>query len=128
TNSPIRINEGQADRIPLVCSSLIPNLATSPHMLVTQTGEIQLTQREKKELLALADRIIESGVLGKSKVYSRILRYLVDCTVQGTSAKETSIATDVLERAADFDISRDSIVRVYIYQLRNKLGKYFEQF
>ena len=97
-------------------------------MLLNQSGELRLTAQEQQELLALAERIIDSGALGKSKVYCRILRYLVNCAIEGSSPKETSIAIDVLERDTDFDISRDSIVRVHMYQLRNKLKKYFTEY
>lgn len=80
------------------------------------------------ELHALVDRIINSGVLGRSKTYGAILRYLVECSINGDTPKEAAIAIDVLGREADFDVSRDSIVRVHIYHLRNKLDIYYSRF
>src|SRR5690606_18581089 len=81
----------------------------------------------EEELRALVERIIDSGALGRSRTYANILRYLAECSISGTSPKEMSIALDVLGRDADFDISRDSVVRVNVHHLRNKLSKYFER-
>lgn len=84
-----------------------------------------MSKIDNQELQALTDRIINSGVLGRSKKYGAILRYLVDCSIAGQSPKEAAIAVDVLGKEADFDVSRDSIVRVHIYHLRNKLDLYY---
>lgn len=80
---------------------------------------------EPEELRALVQRIIASGVLGRSKTYAAILHYLVECSISGETPKEAAIAVDVLGREADFDVAKDSIVRVHVYHLRNKLEQYF---
>ncbi len=79
------------------------------------------------ELEALVERIVDSGELGRSRTYEAILRYLVGCSITGETPKEAAIAVDVLGREPDFDVSRDSIVRVHIYHLRNKLESYFDK-
>ena len=79
-----------------------------------------------KELLALCQRIIESGVLGRSKTYSALLEYLVQCSLSGKSPKEIELAVDVFNRGDNFDVSADSSVRVYIHQLRKKLDVYYQ--
>lgn len=80
---------------------------------------------DHSELKALCDRIIKSGELGRSRTYAAILEYLVEHAIAGTTPKEISIAMDVLGREADFDVGKDSIVRVHIYHLRSKLNSYF---
>lgn len=80
---------------------------------------------EPEELRALCDRIIKSGELGRSRTYAAILEYLAECALANTPPKEAAIAVDVLGREADFDVGKDSIVRVHIYHLRNKLATYF---
>jgi hypothetical protein len=80
---------------------------------------------EPEELEALIQRIMKSGELGRSKTYAAILNYLVDCSMTGINPKEITIAIDVLGRDATFDVAKDSIVRVHIYHLRNKLKAYF---
>ncbi|MDC1436732.1 hypothetical protein N8303_05720 [Gammaproteobacteria bacterium] len=83
---------------------------------------------QPEELQALIQRIINSGVLGRSRTYSEILTYLAECAVSGNNPKEIAIAMDVLGRDTDFDVGKDSIVRVHIYHLRNKLKAYFEKY
>jgi hypothetical protein len=80
---------------------------------------------EPDELRALCDRIIKSGELGRSRTYAAILEYLAECALTNTAPKEAAIAVDVLGREADFDVGKDSIVRVHIYHLRSKLATYF---
>ena len=79
------------------------------------------------ELLALRDRIAASGMLGRSKHYLALLGYLVECSVENKTPKEIELATEVLGKPADFDVSADSSVRVYVHQLRKKLSAYYAQ-
>tara|TARA_B110000858_G_scaffold197668_1_gene260195 strand:- start:18791 stop:20089 length:1299 start_codon:yes stop_codon:yes gene_type:complete len=79
------------------------------------------------ELLALRDRIAASGVLGRSKHYLAMLGYLVECSIDNKTPKEIELATEVLGKPADFDVSADSSVRVYVHHLRKKLNAYYEQ-
>ena len=79
------------------------------------------------EFLALRDRIAASGVLGRSKHYLTMLSYLVECSIESKTPKEIELATEVLGKPADFDVSADSSVRVYVHQLRKKLNAYYEQ-
>jgi len=92
------------------------------------TNKPKMTEFNSEDLQALTDRIINSGVLGRSKTYGAILRYLVECSIAGKTPKEAAIAVDVLGRDAEFDVSRDSIVRVHIYHLRNKINQYYARY
>jgi len=78
-----------------------------------------------EELRELCGRIIRSGELGRSRTYAAILEYLAECAIKGTNPKEVAIAMDVLGRETDFDVGKDSIVRVHLYHLRSKLNTYF---
>jgi len=80
---------------------------------------------EADELRILCQRIIQSGELGRSKTYAAILEYLAEQAIVGSTPKEVAIAMDVLGRDSDFDVGKDSIVRVHIYHLRNKLNAYY---
>ena len=77
------------------------------------------------ELWELCERIISSGVLGRSKHYSALLKYLVKCSIEDRIPKEIELAIDVLGRDETFDVSADSTVRVYVHQLRKKLDQYY---
>tara|TARA_Y100000385_G_scaffold52825_1_gene50060 strand:- start:3534 stop:4853 length:1320 start_codon:yes stop_codon:yes gene_type:complete len=98
--------------------------ANNDNQIILNTHEVLRTE----ELLALCHRIIDSGILGRSKHYSALLQYLVQCSLSGKSPKEVELAIDVLKRDSDFDVSNDSTVRVYVYQLRKKLDSYYESF
>lgn len=83
---------------------------------------------DQESLNKVLEHISSSGALGRSKVYAKLLAYLLQQTQAGTKPKEIEIAMDVLGRSADFDVSKDSLVRVYVYQLRKKLDKYYRDF
>ena len=68
--------------------------------------------------------IADSRMLGRSPVYLRLLQYLGERTSQGRLPKEIDIATDVFDRS-DFDPAKDSSVRVYLHNLRQKLDDYY---
>ena len=72
-----------------------------------------------------ARRIIESGALGRSRSYVRLLEYLVECSERGVRPKEVEIAADVFGKGREFDPNQDAFVRVYVHNLRQKLEKYY---
>jgi len=75
-----------------------------------------------------ADKIIASGVLGRSQFYQSLLDYLVDCGQRGHAPKEIEIAAEVFNRGEGFDPSQDSMVRVYAHNLRHKLEQFYTEF
>jgi hypothetical protein len=72
-----------------------------------------------------AERIRESGILGKSVVLRRLFEFLIDCAAGGRIPKEIDIAVEVLGREA-FDVTQDASVRVYVHKLRGRLNEYYE--
>jgi hypothetical protein len=71
-----------------------------------------------------AKRIQASGVLGEAKM-RRLFDYLTTCSLAGESPKEITIAIDVFGKKADFDVSQDALVRVYIHKLRRTLEEFY---
>lgn len=72
-----------------------------------------------------AERIRASGVLGRSDLIRRLFDYLVTCASEGRVPKEIEVAIDGFGRPADFDVSQDAMVRVYVHKLRRKLEDYY---
>jgi hypothetical protein len=72
-----------------------------------------------------AELIRSSGMLGRSDLIRRLFDYLVDCASAGRVPKEIEVAIDGFGRAADFDVSQDAMVRVYVHKLRRKLEDYY---
>ncbi len=65
-----------------------------------------------------------SGVLGEAKM-RRLFDYLRTKSLAGESPKEITIAMEVFDRPADFDVSQDALVRVYIHKLRKTLEDFY---
>ena len=80
---------------------------------------------DSEQLAARADRIRASGLLGRSGQLSRLFDYLVECSVQGKSPKEIDIAVEALGRGAEFDVTQDAVVRVYVHKLRRRLEEFY---
>ena len=74
-----------------------------------------------------AQRILDSGVLGRSRFYVALLEYLVACGEREHTPKEIEIAAEVFNRGEEFDPSQDSMVRVYAHNLRQKLQQFYAE-
>ena len=82
-------------------------------------------QSDVELLKEQARKIVQSGALGRSRSYARMLEFLVECATSGRVPKELEIAIEVFGRGADFDPSQDSMVRVYAHNLRQKLEHHY---
>jgi hypothetical protein len=80
---------------------------------------------DPEQLAARADRIRASGLLGRSGQLSRLFDYLVECSVLGKSPKEIDIAVEAFGRGAEFDVTQDAVVRVYVHKLRRRLDEFY---
>jgi hypothetical protein len=81
-------------------------------------------QEEKAELEA----VLASEAFAKSQNLARLLSYLCGKYFDGRACdlKEYNIGVEALGRRADFDPTTNSIVRVELHRLREKLKKYYE--
>jgi hypothetical protein len=81
-------------------------------------------EQEKQAL----EQVLLSGIFERSPSLAQVLTYVCGRYFDGTSegVKEYSIAIDALGRAADFDQKKDSIVRVQVHRLRERLVEYYE--
>lgn len=71
-------------------------------------------------------KIISSKSFGQSNTYANLLLFLVASTLEEDIPKETTIASEILGKP-NFDPSQSTLVRVYIYNLRKKLSKYYSK-
>lgn len=81
------------------------------------------------EVRAQLDRILADFATSGANRRSRLLRYLVEETLEdrSESLKESVIATEVFDRAPGYDPQIDSVVRVEIGRLRARLAEYYEK-
>jgi len=84
-----------------------------------------MERRDSEQLRSYAEKIVESGQLGKSELYPKLLLYLVEASLKGVAPKEIDIALDVFGKDESFNVHEDSIVRVYVHSLRGKLDEYY---
>jgi hypothetical protein len=70
-------------------------------------------------------KLTSNQALGRSRYYARLLEYLAGCSINGRRPKELELATAVFGKGADFDPNQDSLVRVYMHNLRQKLDNYY---
>ena len=74
---------------------------------------------------AILKKILESEAFANSQVYQDLLTYLFEASINQETPKEYTIANEVFHKGVNFDPSHDTIVRVYMYNLRKKLGQYY---
>ena len=72
-------------------------------------------------------KLTKSHILGRSRSYARLLEYLAGCSINGRRPKELEIASEVFGKGSDFDPNQDSLVRVYMHNLRQKLDNYYSR-
>jgi TolB-like protein/Tfp pilus assembly protein PilF len=72
-------------------------------------------------------RILSDPAFSGATRRSRLLRYLVEQALEDRpeGLKESVIATEVFERAPDYDPQVDSVVRVEVSRLRDRLAEYY---
>jgi hypothetical protein len=66
-----------------------------------------------------------SGALGKPGALSRLFDFLLERSLAGEAPKELEIAFKVFGKDSRFDVSQDSVVRVYVHKLRRRLDEYY---
>ena len=70
------------------------------------------------------EKLLNSKTFSKSGINKDLLNYLVNCTLKGDNPKEYQIANDVFGKKADQQ--KEINIRVYIFNLRNKLKEYYK--
>lgn len=78
-----------------------------------------------EQIRSQVERLKQSGALGRSPAYPRLLDYLAEATINGAVSSEMDVAFEVFNKDEHFDVATDSSVRVYIYKLRRKLDSYY---
>lgn len=86
---------------------------------------VELTIPDRDELLQQAEQIRASGVLGRPGALSRLFDYLLERSLAADTPKEIEIALQVFGKSTSFDVSQDSVVRVYVHKLRRRLDEFY---
>lgn len=83
---------------------------------------------EVDEIRAQVERMVRSKVFETSEVHRRLLLYLADKTLKGEAdrLKEYTIGLEAFGKPDSYDPRHDSIVRLQIGRLRQKLTAYYQ--
>ena len=78
---------------------------------------------------AQVERLLHSDTFRNSDVLRRLLRFLADKTIAGEAdqLKEYIIGIDALGKPATYDPRQDSVVRIQVGRLRQKLAEYYRE-
>lgn len=82
---------------------------------------------DEENVRAEVDRLIHSKTFETSEVHRRLLQYLADKTLSGEAdrLKEYTIGLEAFSKPPEYDPRRDSIVRLQVGRLRQKLAAYY---
>ncbi len=80
----------------------------------------------KKEIHSIQDKILNSHEFANSQINKSLLQFLFQSFLKDEIPKETSIALEIFDRSQDFNPNEDTIVRVHMFHLRNKLEAYYQ--
>src|ERR1051325_3317081 len=72
-------------------------------------------------------RIISSKAFKTSEVHRNLLNYLADKSLAGEAQnlKEYTVGLDVFGKPASYDPRQESVVRMHVGRLRQKLAEYY---
>lgn len=93
-------------------------------------GPLSATEHDAQHeaYLHQVQRILASNTFKISATLQQLLQFLAERSLHdcATDLKEYTIGVEALGRKQDFDPKADSIVRVQMYRLRQKLGEYYD--
>jgi hypothetical protein len=76
---------------------------------------------------AQVQRIVQSKAFRTSEVHRNLLQYLAEKSLSGTAdnLKEYTVGLDVFAKPASYDPRQESVVRMHVGRLRQKLAEYY---
>jgi hypothetical protein len=87
-------------------------------------GGVAFSMTASDELQRQAEQFRASGLLGKPGALSRLFDFLLSRSLADNVPKEIEIALQVFGKDASFDVTQDSVVRVYVHKLRRRLEEF----
>lgn len=80
----------------------------------------------REEILKQLERITKSKTFSKTAINVKLLRFLVESSLENREVKEVTIGNEMFGKSYD-PIKNDNKVRVYVYHLRKKLDQYYQE-
>lgn len=70
--------------------------------------------------------LFQSDLIKNSKYSKALLTFLLNCSFEGITPKELTIASEVFNKDQHFNPGEDPLVRVHVHNLRKKLEEYYK--
>jgi hypothetical protein len=70
--------------------------------------------------------LFQSDLIKNSKFSKSLLTYLLNCSFEGITPKEITIAAEVFNKDQHFNPGEDPLIRVHVHNLRKKLEEYYK--
>ena len=83
---------------------------------------------DQEDIHAQVDRLIQSKTFETSEVHRKLLQYLTEKSINGEAdrLKEYTIGLEAFGKPPSYDPKHDSIVRLQVGRLRQKLAAYYQ--
>jgi hypothetical protein len=87
------------------------------------------SERESKAIREQLERMLANSLFSNSKRYPNLLRYVVEQTLQGSTAqlKERTLGIEVFGREPDYDTNLDPVVRTSAGEIRRRIAQYYHE-
>ena len=87
------------------------------------------TDAEKRAVSQQLDRILASSLFKNSKRYPKMLRFVVERSLEGHAEpfKERILGLEVFGREPDYDTNLDPVVRMTAVEIRKRIAQYYHE-
>jgi hypothetical protein len=108
-------------------------MAASPTGRISDTAEnfsgswLPETETERVAVREQLGRLLHSPIFVNSKRCASLLRFVVDCALEGKTdhLKERTLGIDVFQRDPHYDTNHDPVVRTTAVEIRKRLAQYY---
>lgn len=86
-------------------------------------------QSHRGQILQQLDRLLASPPFRSSRHYPKLLRYVVEQTLDGHASqlKERALGIEVFRRSPDYDTNLDPVVRTTACEVRKRIAQYYHE-
>src|SRR5215472_11127889 len=100
-------------------------------MATLHTGHVRAapcSPEDREAVREQLERILADPLFRNSKRFPVLLRYVVEQTLDGTSAelKERTLGVEVFGRQPNYDTNEDPIVRATAAEIRKRIAQYYQ--
>ncbi|MDE3167529.1 MAG: hypothetical protein KGN36_17135 [Acidobacteriota bacterium] len=102
---------------------------TTPFVAEASGERLREMQSHRGEILEQLNRLLASPLFRSSRHYPKLLRFVVERTLDGQAAgmKERALGIEVFGRTPDYDTNLDPVVRTSACEVRKRIAQYYHE-